>query len=81
MDKCCVCGEVLKREEVADEDIPLCEKKECIKEFTRFFGRFCQAVDEETHMETEGFFCGDHLIRYDHFDEDFEKYWQEENEG
>lgn len=73
--KCCVCGDTLNYI-VKDDAMPLCEKKECVKMFARFFGRFCQAIDQETGMDTNGFFYGKKLIRYDHFDEDFDKAWE-----
>ena len=76
---CCVCGKVLSYP-VEGDQMPLCEDKECIKQFVEVFGRFCQAVIEEAGMASDGFFYNGKLIRYDHFNEDFEKIWAEEGE-
>lgn len=77
--KCCVC----KKEiiwELGEDELPICGKKKCVKTMTEIFGSFCQAIDEETGMETEGFKMGKELIRYSHFDEDFERAWRKNNE-
>lgn len=71
--KCCLCGDSIKEE----SEIPLCNKKECIKEFVKIFGGFCQAVDEESDMAIIGFYYNNKLIRFDFFEEDFEKAWEE----
>jgi len=73
LDKCCVCGESTGKK----DSIPICKKKACIKEFVRDFGHFCQGVNEQLGMESEGFIFNNKLIRYGHFEEDFEKIWKE----
>ena len=73
--ECCVCGNSVKIE--AEKDIPLCKRKSCLKAFIKTFSSFCKSVDEQAEMETEGFLLNGVLIRYNHFDEDFEKAWKQ----
>jgi len=72
MTECLFCGETIQTE----DKIPVCKKKQCFKELVRAFSRFCQAIDEECDMDTEGFIVNGKLIRYGHFDEDYERIFE-----
>jgi len=77
--KCCVCSDKvgeLESEEREHGNIPLCRKKECVRTFVWFFGKFCESIDKQAGMDTEGFVFNQQLVRYSHFDEDFEKVWK-----
>lgn len=79
--KCWVCGESLKKP-VEAREIGLCEKKECHKMFVKAFSDLCQNVDELAEIDdTNGFYYNKHLIRYNHFDEDFDKAWEGGNKN
>jgi len=74
--KCAICKSELTFE-LGKDDVPICGKKDCVKKFTKIFGDFCRAVSEKAGMDTEGFLFKGKLIRYTHFEEDFEKIWEE----
>ncbi len=80
MVKCCVCRETLTYKIEGKEQFPVCEKKQCIKSIIEVFCGIYRNVDKETGNETEGFFFCNNLLRYDHFDEDFERIWKETHE-
>jgi len=73
--ECCFCGDMLEYE-IDKDDFPVCKKKECVKKLVGFCGSFCHSIDEELGVDTEGFIFAGKIIRYGHFEEDFNKIWE-----
>jgi len=73
--ECCFCKKQLEKKN-SNNKFPICNKKDCVKKFVKFFSCFCQKIDKETGTECEGFFFNNILIRFNYFEADFEKAWK-----